>query len=134
MPLDVSDREVVDLRCDRCDREYARVVVFAKRNGDAYAVVSAVCHGHIDNEVWLDATFGSWAEPFADHFTMSCRITTAGAGAVDALVASRGDANYYGRLLTRAETLAHPHVGEMWELVDLVATTIPEAVAALTSA
>src|SRR5437868_12870888 len=39
-----------------------------------------VCHGHKDREIWLDATFGSWEEPFADHVTMSCRVTTEGAG------------------------------------------------------
>lgn len=127
MGLDLTDREVVRLRCDRCAREYDRVVIFAKQDGDAYAVASAVCHGHEDREVWLDATFGSWEEPYTDHVTMSCRVSAAGAGAVDALVASRRDADYYGQLLTRAEALAHPRVSELWALADAVMTTVPEA-------
>src|SRR5256885_425165 len=107
MTLDVSDRTVVRLRCSGCGREYDRVVIFAKVNGDAYAIASAVCHGHGDQEVWLDATFGTWEEPYMDHVTMSCRVSAAGAGAVDALVASQGDADYYGQRLTREQTLTH---------------------------
>ena len=79
--------------------------------------------------MWLDATFGSWVEPYTDHFTMSCRVSAAGAGAVDALVASRGDADYYGHRLSRDQALAHPRLPEMWALVDAVVTTVPEAAA-----
>jgi hypothetical protein len=127
MTLDLSDREVVRLRCDRCGREYDRVVIFVKQNGDAYSVVSAACHGHDEREVWLDATFGSWEDPYTDHVTMSCRVSAQGAGAVDALVASRGEADYYGRCLSREETLASDRLPEFWTLVDAVVTTVPEA-------
>ena len=126
MSIDLSDREVLRLHCDRCGREYDRVVIFVKRDGDAYSVVSAACHGHDDQEVWVDATFGSWQEPYADHVTLSCRISSAGAGAVDALVASRGEADYYGRCLSRDEALASPRLAELWPLVDEVVTTVPE--------
>jgi hypothetical protein len=127
--LELDDREVVHLRCNRCGRDYDRVVIFAKSNGEPYAIVSAACHGHGDREVWLDATFGSWVEPYAHQFTMSCRVSVAGAGAVDAFVASRGDADYYGQRLTQDQALAHPRLAEMWALVDAVVTTVPEAAA-----
>jgi hypothetical protein len=102
------------------------VVVFATRDGHAYSVVSAVCHGQPKDEVWLDATFGSWDEPFSDHVTFSCRISSEGAGLLDALVAGKGEADYYGKQLTRAQALEHPQLPALWELVDLVVTTLPE--------
>jgi len=96
------------------------------KNGGAYSVVSAQYHGHADAEVWLYATFGSWEEPFSDHVTFSCRISEQGAGLVDALVASKGDANYYGRRLTREAALEHPALPLLWELVDQAVTFVPE--------
>jgi hypothetical protein len=124
--LGLDDREVVRLECDECGRKYDRVVIFATRDGDAYAVVSAVCHGHGDNEVWLDATFGSWLEPFSDHVTMSCSVSPEGAGLVDPLVASRGEAEYYGARLSREAALEHPKLPELWRLVDQVVVDIPQ--------
>ena len=126
MALDLSDREVLRLRCDACGREYDRVVIFVMQDGTAHAVVSAVCHGHGDREVWLDATFGSWVEPFADHVTMSCRVSQAGAGLVDPLVASAGNADYYGRRIRRDEALRHPRLPSLWTLLDEVLTGVPE--------
>lgn len=126
MALDLTDREVSPLRCDGCGREYNRVVVFAKQDGDAYAIVSAACHGHPDGQVWIDATLGSWVEPFADHVTMSARVGNDGATAVDALVASRGEADYYGERLTRTETLEHARLSELWALVDALVVAVPE--------
>jgi hypothetical protein len=124
--IDLSDRQVQDEACAECGRNYKRVVVFATRSGDAYSVVSAMCHGHPKDEVWLDATFGSWEEPFVDHVTFSCRINSEGAGLVDALVAGKGEADYYGQRLTRAQALDQPDLSSLWELVDLVVTTVPE--------
>ena len=103
-----------------------RVVIFAKNDGDAYAVVGAECHGHGDQEAWLDITLGSWVEPYSDHFTASCRVSQAGAGAVDAPVASKGEASHYGELLTREAALMHPRISEVWDLVDAVVTGVPE--------
>jgi hypothetical protein len=124
--IDLSDRHVQDLTCGECGRSYKRVVIFASDDGDAYSVVSAVCHGHRDDEVWLDATFGSWQEPFTDHVTFSCRVSSQGAGLVNAPVASRGEAEYYGERLTRDAGLDHPTLPSFWELVDRVVTTVPE--------
>jgi hypothetical protein len=124
--IDLNDRQVQDLRCSDCGREYKRVVIFATKDGDAYSTVSAVCHGHPDDAVWLDATFGSWDEPFDVHVTFSCQITHDGAGLVDALVASKGEADYYGERLTRAQGLEHPQIGSVWELVDLIVAQVPE--------
>ncbi len=124
--LDLGDRQVVRLLCDHCGRDYDRVVIFATRDGDAYALVSVACHGHLDREVWIDVTFGSWLEPFSDHITMACRVSSQGAAAVDALVASRGDADHYGHRLSREETLGHERLTELWELVDALVTMVPE--------
>ncbi len=100
-------------------------MIFATKDGDAYAVISAVRHGHPDDEIWFDATLGSWQEPFTDHQTFSGRINDAGASLVDGLVASRGEADYYGRRLTRQEGLEHQLLGAVWELVDEM-MTVPE--------
>lgn len=124
--IDLSDRQVQDGTCAECGRNYKRVVVFATQDGDAYSVVSALCHSHPEGEVWMDATFGSWEEPFSDHVTFSCRISSEGAGLVDALVAGKGEADYYGKHLTRAQASEHPELSALWELVDLVVTTVPK--------
>lgn len=71
MAIDLADRQVQDLTCPECCRNYQRVVIFAMKDGNAYALVSAQCHGHSENEVWLDVTFGSWDEPFSDHVSFS---------------------------------------------------------------
>jgi hypothetical protein len=131
MALDLSDREVIRLRCDRCGRDYERVVIFAKEDDNAYALVSAACHGHDHREAWLDVTLGSWVEPYDDHVTMSCRVSEAGAGAVDPLVASKGDAAHYGHMLTKDQALAHTRVDEMWAVVDEVVAVVPEVAAAV---
>ena len=106
--IDLSDRQVQGQICKECGRTYRRVVIFATKNGTAYSVVSAQCHGHSASEVWLDATFGSWEEPFADHVTFSCRISEQGAGVVDALVASNGVANYYGHTAHKSRSPRAP--------------------------
>ena len=108
MPIDLSDRQVQELTCTDCGRNYKRVVIFVTQDGDAYSVISAVCHGHPDDEVWLDASFGSWQEPLADQVTFSCRISSEGAGLVDAIVAGKGDADDYGKRLTQQQALQHP--------------------------
>ena len=45
---------------------------------------------------------------------------------MDALVAGKGEADYYGQRLTRAQALDQPDLPSLWELVDLVVTTVPE--------
>lgn len=130
MPLDLSDRQVVPLTCDGCGREYNRIVIFATSDGDAYSAVSVACHGHPDGEVWLDVTFGSWNEAdYSDHVTFSCRVSEEGAGLVDALVASAGGAEYYGRRLTREQALLEPDLARLWAVVDKVVTEVPEVAA-----
>lgn len=113
-----------------CGREYNRIVIFATSDGDADALVSVACHGHPDDEVWLDVTFGSWDEAnYSNHVTFSCRVSEAGAGLVDALVASAGRAEHYGRLLTREQALLEPDIVRLWTLVDQVVTEVPEVAA-----
>jgi hypothetical protein len=131
MALDLSDRHTVPLVCTGCSRQYERVVIFATRDGAAYALVSLVCHGHPDDAVWLDVTLGSWVEPYADHLSFLCRVTDVGAGVVDGLVASRGDANHYGHRLPRDEALSHPALPDVWVVVDEVVTSVPEAAAVI---
>jgi hypothetical protein len=50
--------------------------------------------------VWLDATFGSWEEPYVDRLTFSCRISDKGAALVDAVVARSGKPSFLGIQLT----------------------------------
>jgi len=131
VPIDISDREVQSLTCPKCGGDYKRVVIFAMSDGDAYSVVSVVCHGHPHEEIWLDATFGSWEEPFGDHVTFSCRVSSAGAGLVDGPVASAGSASYFGRFLKREDALTHQRLSEFWEVVDLVVVEDPEVASVL---
>lgn len=130
MTIDLGDRQVIPLTCDGCGRAYDRVVIFAMKNGDAYSVVSVVCHGH-EGEVWMDLTLGSWVEPYADHVTFSCRVHAGGAGLVDGPVASRGEASHYGAGLTREQRLAHPRLPEVWDLVDEVVVHVREVATAV---
>lgn len=130
MTVDLSDRQVIPLTCDACSRAYNRVVIFATKDASAHALVSVVCHGH-DGEVWMDATFGSWDEPYADHATFSCRVGAEGAALVDGLVASGGEAPHYGDVLSRARALADPRLAGLWVLVDEVVVTVPEVSDAL---
>ena len=66
---------------------------------------------------------GSWEEPdFADHATFSIRVDASGARILDALVVVEGSAMRFGRRLKRYEALAHPRIGQVWELVDFVVT------------
>jgi len=45
-----------------------------QRDGNAFAVYYAQCHGHGDEaEAWVDVVVGSWGEPaYADHATLYC--------------------------------------------------------------
>lgn len=80
----------------------------------------------------MDVVTGSWEEPdFPDHSTFSCRVTTSGAGLVDALVVAGGKAGFFGARLTREQALAHPSLDEVWEIVDFVVTTDETLVASL---
>ena len=130
--IDLADRNVISLKCDGCGRAYDRVVIFATKDTDAYSVVSVVCHGH-EGEVWLDATFGSWQEPYADHVTFSCRVHPDGAGLVDGPVASGGTSAHSGTMLKREQALDHPRLPEVWALVDDVVVAVPQVATALGS-
>lgn len=133
MTLDLGDREVSSLTCDACGQQYKRVVIFATRDDDAYAVVNVVCHGH-DREVWLDATFGSWVEPYSDHVSFSCRVSEAGAGLVDGPVARTKRLPHHGAHLTRERALSDARLALLWPVVDEVVTTVPEVSEAVYSA
>lgn len=72
---------VCDQTCPSCGRAYQWVTGFIERDGDAFAVYYAQCHGHGDEaEAWVDVVVGSWNEPdYTDHATFSCRVIQAGA-------------------------------------------------------
>jgi hypothetical protein len=113
--------------CPSCRRAYQWVTGLIQRDGDAFAVYYAQCHGHADtSEAWVDVVVGSWDEPtYSDHATFSCRVTHDGAGAVDAPVASKGEAPFSGALLARPDALRHPRIADVWEIVDFIVTTDP---------
>jgi hypothetical protein len=119
--------EARDQVCPSCGRAYQWVTGLVLRDGDAFAVYYAQCHGHGDgSEAWLDIVVGSWEEPaYSDHATFSSCVTEAGAGAVDGPVASKGEAPFSGALLTRDEALDHPRLADVWEVVDFIVTADP---------
>ena len=104
-----------------------------QRDGDAFAVYYAQCHGHGDaSEAWVDVVVGSWDEPaYSDHATFSCRVSQDGAGAVDAPAASKGEAPFSGVLLARPDALRDPRIADVWEVIDFIVTTDPEVSAHL---
>jgi hypothetical protein len=118
---------VRDQTCRSCGRSYQWVSGLIKRDGHAFAVYYAQCHGHGDKaEAWVDVVVGSWDEPaYSDHATFSCRVSQAGAGAVDAPVASKGEAPFSGAMLSRSDALLDPRLPQVWEVVDFVVTTDP---------
>jgi hypothetical protein len=113
---------VRDEVCSSCGRAYQWVTGLVTRDGDAFAVYYAACHGHDDkSEAWVDVVVGSWDEPaYADHATISCRVSAEGAGAVDAPVASNGAAPFSGRLLNRQAALDDPRIDDVWAVIDFV--------------
>jgi hypothetical protein len=118
-----ADREIA---CPSCGRTFRYVSGFVYRDGDAHAIYHAQCHGHdTRDEVWLDLVVGEWEPDYQDQFTFSCRVSTTGAGLVDAPVASSGQAEYFGAKLSRTEALEHERLAQVWELVDFVLTTDP---------
>ena len=119
--------EVRDQVCPSCDRPYRWVTGLLQRDGDAFAVYYAQCHGHGDaSETWVDVVVGSWDEPeYSDHATFSCRVSHAGAGVVDAPAASKGEAPFSGVLLPRGAALADPRMAEVWQVIDFIVTADP---------
>jgi len=120
-----DEREVRSQRCATCERTFDQVTAFVHRDGDAYAIYYAQCHGHGDApEVWLDLVVGTWEEPdFPDQVSFSCRVTADGAGLVDALAVVEGRAEFFGRKLSRADALNHDRLPEVWKLVDHIVTS-----------
>lgn len=118
--------DVVAQECRSCGRPYEWVTGSILRDGDAFAVYYAQCHGHDEDEVWLDVVIGSWEEPaYTDHATFSCRVTQAGAGLVDAPAASEGQAPFSGSKLTRSAALADPRLPDLWDVVDFLVVADP---------
>jgi hypothetical protein len=119
--------DVRDQVCPSCGRAYRWVTGLIQRDGDAFAVYYAQCHGHGDTtEAWVDVVIGSWDEPtYSDHATFSCRVSQEGAGAVDAPVASKGRAPFSGELLARSDALQDGRIADVWEVVDFIVTTDP---------
>ncbi len=117
----IGERDVVERTCGGCGRTYDRVRGYVYRDGDAHAVYFAECHGHPAHEVWIDVILGSWGEDdYADHVTFACRVSAAGASAVDAPAATSGRSPMFGLKLGREAALVHRALPLFWDVVDLV--------------
>jgi hypothetical protein len=122
MDLVVGDRTVKSVRCDRCGRTYGHVTGFVWNDGEPWAVYFAACHGHPEHEAWIDVVLGTWGEDdAAGHVTLSCRLAVEGAQAVDGPVAVEGTSGILGERLNRDDALAHPRIGDFWDVVDAIA-------------
>jgi hypothetical protein len=126
--LQITERTVRDGLCGDCGRHYNNVTGYVSRDGQAFAVYFAYCHGHPEHEAGIDVVLGTWglAEGISpDHVTFSCLLRPQGAMAVDATVAlNRGaEGPMLGVKLTRSMALAHPWAADFWAVVDTVAET-----------
>jgi hypothetical protein len=122
MTLSIGERTVDKQTCDECGRPYDHVTGFVYDDGDAHSIYYASCHGHPEHEAWIDVVLGTWwADDVDDHVTFSCRLRAQGATAVDASVAVKGEAEFFGKKLSRDEALGHPLVDSFWSVVDLLA-------------
>ena len=122
------DPKVVEGTCDHCGGPMTRVTSFVYRDGDAYAVCYASCYHHDGHEAWIDAVFSpSWDEDADDRITFGCRVGPAEgqsepAASLVSAAAAWGDSRVFGHKLSRDDALAHPMLGEFWDLVDHLLT------------
>ena len=114
------------LTCDDCGQQYNRLAIFVTRDGHAHAVLNVVCHGHDQDEAWLDATIGSWQKPYSDHVSFSCRVSGAGADLVDGPVARKMQMPHHGAHLSRAQALADRRLPLLLTLVGELVATVPD--------
>jgi hypothetical protein len=124
--LETGERHVSSETCDTCGVAYDLVRGFVYRDGDAYAVYVAACHGHSEHEAFLDVVLGTWGDDDVnDRVTFSARVRHEGATAIDAPAAAAGESDVFGTKLTRDEALAHPKLSELWDVVDHVVVEDP---------
>lgn len=129
---DESYRGGADQTCGCCGQPSRRTWCMVTRGGLPYAVFFASCYQHADvRESWIDVVFGTWGQDsHDDHLTFGCRFGPGvgsdlpGATAVDAASAAP-DSSLFGHKLSRTEALAHPRLGEFWEVIDFVVATDP---------
>ena len=85
MGLAIGERDVSLARCETCGLDYMFVKGFVHRDGDAYAVYFAGCHGHPEHAAALDVILGTWHDDDADdRVTFSALVRLDGAEVIDA--------------------------------------------------
>ena len=132
MGLEIRERNVTRATCEACGTGYEFVKGFVYRNGDAYAVYFAACHGHPEDEAVLDVILGTWGDDdINDRVTFSACVRLDGASAIDATAAAAGQSDIFGQKLARDEALAHPLITAFWDVLDHVVVEDDDIAAAI---
>ena len=129
----VESTNVSDTTCECCATVRRFVTAYVSEDDSAKAAVLAYCyppHKGEPSEIWIDVILGTWgSDDHSDHVTFGCRYGDV-AGQVDHAcsltdAAQLSDDPILGRRLTRKQALRHNRLGEFWQIVDLVMTTVP---------
>jgi hypothetical protein len=125
--IDESSRQVRQFICPCCATEAERTWTFVYAGDTALAAYFATCYHHDGvHEAWIDAILGTWGQSRTDdHVTFGCRVGPVQNSPAPAATLVDGgstapDEPLYGQKLTREQGLAHPRIGEFWQLVDTI--------------
>ena len=113
--------------CDCCGGASTKLTRFVSRDGDAYAAYKAVfAPNHPDQSVQVLIGMGEWGDDASPEqrvaFALDLRVHD---GAYAVMVTDRDfsawrSTTFLGRILDREEALAHPLIGEVFDLTDQI--------------
>lgn len=124
-PYEIERSEPTRSRCGDCGGLTVQLTRFVRRDGDAHAVYYArYSNDHPDAEVAVLVSIGAWDEgaPPADRRAFYGRVRPMegepGVRLEDAATSPWADVARLGRMLSRAEALAHPDKAEAFAILD----------------
>jgi hypothetical protein len=113
--------------CECCGGTTTRLTRFVSRDGDAYAVYYATfSDNHPDRSVSMVVSLGEWGEAATPEqrlaFPLVLRAGTENyeVTVVDAETSPWRETTLLGRVLDRAEALAHPWIADVFHITDHV--------------
>lgn len=125
-------------QCECCSKETVRLTRFVTDDGNAHAVYYLqYTPGHDPDYMSGLIGLGDWSESSspADRRTFPFRLWATGdscnVGFTEAAESPWSDSTFLGRLLNRAEALAHPWCKEVFHITDHIIRDDPEALAFL---
>jgi hypothetical protein len=125
-------------QCECCGKETVRLTRFVTDDGNAHAVYYLqYTPGHDPDYMSGLIGLGDWSESSspADRRAFPFRLWATGdscnVGFTEAAESPWSDSTFLGRLLNRAEALAHPWCKEVFHITDHIIRDDPEALAFL---